>query len=97
MKMAKEDGMVEQSGFQLSGRAPEMYERYIVPTISAASAQELVTLAALKTGERLLDVACGIGVVTRQAAQVVGPTGEVTGRGVRTEPDYGLRNLFGRA
>jgi hypothetical protein len=75
MKMAKEDGMVEQSGFKLSGRAPEMYEHYIVPTISAASAQELVTLA----------------------AQVVGPTGEVTGRGVRTEPDHGLRNLFGRA
>jgi ubiquinone/menaquinone biosynthesis C-methylase UbiE len=71
--------MCEQSGFQLSGRAPEMYERYIVPTLSAAKAQELVRLAALKTGERLLDVACGTGVVTRQAAQAVGPTGQVVG------------------
>ena len=56
-----------------------MYERYIVPALSAAKAQELVTLVALKTGERILDVACGTGVVTRQAAQAVGPTGEVIG------------------
>lgn len=56
-----------------------MYERYIVPTLSAASAYELVTLAAVTSGERLLDVACGTGVVTRQAAQAVGPTGAVTG------------------
>lgn len=56
-----------------------MYERYIVPAISAAFAQELVTLTALTTGERILDVACGTGVVTRQAAQAVGPPGEVIG------------------
>ncbi len=71
--------MSEKSGFQLSGSAPEMYERYIVPSLSAGNAQELVTLAALKTGERILDVACGTGVLSRQAAEAVGPTGEVTG------------------
>ena len=38
-----------------------------------------MTLAALKPGEHILDVACGTGAVTRQAAQVVGPTGEVIG------------------
>jgi hypothetical protein len=37
--------MVEQSGFQLCGSAPEMYARYIVSTLSAALAQDLVTLA----------------------------------------------------
>lgn len=71
--------MVEQSGFQLRGSAPEMYARYIVSTLSAALAQDLVTLAALKPGERVLDVACGTGTVTRHAAQAVSPTGEVTG------------------
>jgi ubiquinone/menaquinone biosynthesis C-methylase UbiE len=38
-----------------------------------------VALAALQPGERVLDVACGTGVVTRQAAQAVGTTGQVIG------------------
>jgi ubiquinone/menaquinone biosynthesis C-methylase UbiE len=63
--------MSAQSGFQLSGSAPDMYERYIVSTLTAALAQDLVTLAALKPGEHILDVACGTGTVTRQAAQCV--------------------------
>ena len=71
--------MREQSGFQLRGSAPDMYERYIVATLSAALAQDLVTLAALQPGEQILDVACGTGAVTRQAAQAVGPTGTVIG------------------
>lgn len=71
--------MREPSGFQLSGSAPELYERYIVSTLTAALAQDLVTLVALTPGEHILDVACGTGTVTRQAAQTVGPTGQVIG------------------
>jgi len=67
------------SGFQLSGSAPELYQRYGVAAIGTAKAQELVTLAALQPGERVLDVACGTGVVTHQAAQAVGSTGQVAG------------------
>jgi ubiquinone/menaquinone biosynthesis C-methylase UbiE len=66
-------------GFQLSGSAPEAYQRYGVAAIGAAKAQELVALVALQPGERVLDVACGTGVVARQAAQAVGPTGHVVG------------------
>ena len=71
--------MATPSGFQLSGSAPELYQRYGVAAIGTAKAQELVTLAALQPGERVLDVACGTGVVTRQAAQAVGSTGQVVG------------------
>jgi ubiquinone/menaquinone biosynthesis C-methylase UbiE len=67
------------SGFQLSGSAPEAYQRYGVATIGTAKAQELVALVALQPGERVLDVACGTGVVARHAVQVVGTTGQLIG------------------
>jgi ubiquinone/menaquinone biosynthesis C-methylase UbiE len=37
----------------------------------------LMTLAALGNGERVLDIACGTGLVTFRAAERVGPTGAV--------------------
>ena len=82
--------MSEQSGFQLSGPAPELYERYIVPALTFGTAKELVTLAGVKMGDHVLDVACGTGVVSRQAATAVGPGGEVTGLDVN-------RNMLGMA
>lgn len=61
------------------GTAPENYERYFVPTIGAPLAEDLIKRAALKPGERVLDVACGTGVVTRLAAQRVGSSGSIAG------------------
>jgi SAM-dependent methyltransferase len=70
--------MSEQSGWQLTGSAPETYERYLAPAL-ATTYEELVALAALQRGERVLDVACGTGGVARRAARVVGTTGKVVG------------------
>jgi ubiquinone/menaquinone biosynthesis C-methylase UbiE len=73
--------MGEQSGWQLAGTAPELYERFIVPAFMGTS-QELVALAVLQEGERVLDVACGTGIIARLAAQAVGATGTVVGADV---------------
>ncbi len=71
--------MSTQERWQLSGNAPDAYERHIVPALFMPWARSLVETAALRPGERVLDVACGTGVVTRLAAKRVGAGGKVVG------------------
>jgi ubiquinone/menaquinone biosynthesis C-methylase UbiE len=66
-------------GRAYGGSAPENYERYFVPVIGAPLAADLIDTAALRPSERVLDVACGTGVVARLAVERVGPTGTVAG------------------
>ncbi len=61
------------------GTGPENYEKFFVPAIGRPLAEDLVASASLRQGERILDVACGTGVVTRLAARKVGERGSVAG------------------
>jgi ubiquinone/menaquinone biosynthesis C-methylase UbiE len=62
-----------------NGNPAVNYERYFVPAIGAPLASDLISRAALRPGERVLDVACGTGVVARLASRQVDATGSVAG------------------
>lgn len=56
----------------------ENYERDFVPAIATPVSASLLRIADLQPGERVLDVACGTGIIACRAAAAVGPTGKVT-------------------
>ena len=71
--------MSEQGQWQVAGSAPEVYERDLVPAVFGPWAPILIGLAPPNLGDRIIDIACGTGIVARIAAARVGPTGAVAG------------------
>ncbi len=71
--------MSQAERWQVAGNAPEAYERHLVPALFTPWAEDLLTRVGLHTGERVLDVACGTGIVARLAAARVGESGHVVG------------------
>lgn len=70
--------MSADSGFQLQQGAAERYQRetavFMRPLVTG-----LLDAAELQPGQRVLDLACGTGIATIEAAARVGPSGSVVG------------------
>lgn len=64
---------------QISLDVAETYEAAFVPTLFAGLAPHLLDAAGVGAGHRVLDVACGTGIIARTAAPRVGGRGRVVG------------------
>lgn len=63
----------------------EAYDTFVVPALFAPWAEELLSRAAPRSGERVLDVACGTGAVTLRLPALVAPTGKVAGLDISSD------------
>ncbi len=64
---------------QVSNSAAEIYDEFFVPSLFGAWAGPLCDLAGITPGSHVLDVACGTGATTREAARRNGPSGRTVG------------------
>lgn len=78
-KSAKEKTMDEHQTGQVATSAADVYEEFFVPALFAEWPAHVLKAAGVQTGDAVLDVACGTGVLARAAADLVGPSGSVAG------------------
>jgi ubiquinone/menaquinone biosynthesis C-methylase UbiE len=64
---------------------PEMYERWLVGPLFLPWAELTLDELKLSPGDRLLDIACGTGIVARVAKERLGDTGHVVGIDVSSD------------
>ena len=62
-----------------TGSLPELYERFLVQPLFRPFALALLDRAGVTHHDRLLDVACGTGIVARLAQSLVGEGGRIVG------------------
>jgi ubiquinone/menaquinone biosynthesis C-methylase UbiE len=70
---------------QLTSSAAEVYDEFFLPALFAAWPAKLLSAAHLAPGMRVVDVACGTGVLTIPAAEAVFPGGTAVGLDLNSE------------
>jgi len=70
----------------------EAYEALHVPALFEEWAERVLVAAEVGPGHRLLDVACGTGILARTAVERVGPAGHVVG----VDPNPGMLKVAAR-
>lgn len=68
-----------ETHFERQVAAAQAYEDLFVPALFREWAPRVVSAAAIRAGEQVLDVACGTGVLSRAAAGQAGDNGSVVG------------------
>ena len=71
--------MAMPESWQVSTERAEVHESCFVPAIFGAWASPVADAAKIEAGNRVLDVACGTGVLAREALRRVGQKGQVVG------------------
>lgn len=64
---------------QVNDEAARVYEEFFVPALFGEAAHRTVASSGLAPGKRVLDVACGTGILARTAARWIEPGGAVVG------------------
>jgi SAM-dependent methyltransferase len=64
---------------QVTRNAAEVYEEFFLPALFQQWASRVANAAGIQPGQRVLDVACGTGVLAHTLADRVGPNGSVVG------------------
>ncbi|WP_179862276.1 class I SAM-dependent methyltransferase [Longibacter salinarum] len=70
-------------------KTAQAYEDLLVPALFADWADHVAESAAVQRGDRVLDVACGTGVLSRAVVAYAGETGSVTG----VDPNPGMLSI----
>lgn len=71
--------MGESESGQVSARAAKIYEEFYLPGLFAEWTPRVIAAAQIERGQRVVDVACGTGVLARAVADRVGATGFTVG------------------
>jgi ubiquinone/menaquinone biosynthesis C-methylase UbiE len=85
--------MSEADRGQVNTAAAEVYEAFFVPALFGQWTKPVLDAAGVATGDRVLDVGCGTGILARAAAARVGPEGSATG----LDPNAGMLGVAAHA
>lgn len=83
----------DSDGIRIAASAAEVYDEFFAPALFDQWPEQVLGVAAVAPGHRVLDVGCGTGILTRAAARRVGGEGHVVG----LDPNPGMLSVARRS